>query len=64
MIQYGGGGSMTIAICGLVGMIGGFVAGCFDDGPVMGLAMCLIGAIAGCLLGGLVSLIFGLSPIG
>jgi hypothetical protein len=47
---------MMIAICALVGMVGGFIAGWYDDGPIMGFGFCVIGGIVGaalalCLMG-------------
>ena len=50
---------IVIAISGLVGMVGGFIAGCFDDGPATGIAFALLGLILGGLAGLLLALAIG-----
>jgi hypothetical protein len=49
---------MIIAICALVGLVGGFIAGCCDDGPVMGLGGAFVGSIVGLILGLILTGIF------
>jgi hypothetical protein len=49
---------MIIAICVLIGMVGGFAAGWYDDGPVMGIGFLVIGGIAGAALGLCLMVIF------
>jgi hypothetical protein len=41
---------MMIAIGALVGMVGGFIAGWYDDGPAMAFGVCVIGGVVGVAL--------------
>ena len=49
---------MIIAILALVGLVGGFIAGWFDDGPTLGFAGALAGTLLGAILGTILMAIF------
>ena len=54
---------IVIPILVLCGVVVGFVIGCFDDGPAIGLGMSFVGAIIGGIIGLCIATIAGVLPL-